>query len=85
MRSSLRFSYLQPKAVERHFNDVKKRYGDVLAIDLINQVYNFVPGCQKSLLNRRIREIKVYFWFVTVTPTLVILLVNLIRGVCLWF
>ncbi|KAG0593154.1 hypothetical protein M758_1G301500 [Ceratodon purpureus] len=26
-----------PKAVERHFNDLQKRYGDVLAIDLINQ------------------------------------------------
>lgn len=29
-----------PKAVERHFNDLHKRYGDVHAIDLINQISN---------------------------------------------
>jgi hypothetical protein len=30
---------IQPLVVERHFRDLQQRYGDVLAIDLINQVY----------------------------------------------
>lgn len=33
---------LQPIVIEKHFKDLQRRYGDVLAIDLINQVYHIL-------------------------------------------
>lgn len=30
---------LQPRVAERHFLDLRKRYGSVIAVDLVNQVH----------------------------------------------
>ena len=32
------FILMQPKVAERHFQDLTKRYGSIIAIDLVNQV-----------------------------------------------
>jgi hypothetical protein len=32
------FSVIQPHVLERHFHDLKKKYGAVLAVDLVNTV-----------------------------------------------
>ena len=29
---------MQPKVAERHFQDLTKRYGSIIAVDLVNQV-----------------------------------------------
>lgn len=31
--------FLQPRVAERHFLDLRKKYGSVLAVDLVNQVH----------------------------------------------
>jgi len=33
---------MQPRVLERHFLDLRKKYGSVLAIDLVNEV-NIIP------------------------------------------
>lgn len=38
---------LQPRVVERHFLDLRKKYGAVLAVDLVNKVQIF----SSSLMN----------------------------------
>lgn len=32
-------SFLQPRVAERHFLDLRKKYGNVFAVDLVNTVY----------------------------------------------
>lgn len=29
---------MQPKVIERHFNDIKQRYGEAVAVDLTDNV-----------------------------------------------
>lgn len=31
--------FAQPRVVERHFLDLRKKYGSVLAVDLVNKVH----------------------------------------------
>lgn len=31
-------NFLQPRVLERHFLDLRKKYGNVLAVDLVNKV-----------------------------------------------
>lgn len=33
---------MQPRVVERHFLDLRKKYGNVLAVDLVNKVHILV-------------------------------------------
>jgi len=35
---------LQPRVVERHFLDLGKRYGSVVAVDLVNKVFFLEEG-----------------------------------------
>lgn len=40
-RSGIYAFVLQPRVVERHFLDLGKRYGSVIAVDLVNKVFFF--------------------------------------------
>lgn len=33
-------TYLQPRVAERHFLDLRKKYGNVLSVDLVNKVHS---------------------------------------------
>jgi hypothetical protein len=37
---------MQPRVLERHILDLRKKYGAVLAVDLVNKV-NALPLCNK--------------------------------------
>jgi hypothetical protein len=39
---------LQPKVVQRHFHDLCQRYGEIMAVDLTDQVNFFVPHSWKQ-------------------------------------
>lgn len=32
---------MQPRVIERHFLDLRKKYGNVIAIDLVNKVHDY--------------------------------------------
>ena len=36
--NSILVSVVQPRVLERHFHDLQKKYGAVLAVDLVNTV-----------------------------------------------
>ena len=36
--NSILLSIVQPRVLERHFHDLQKKYGAVLAVDLVNTV-----------------------------------------------